>query len=125
MSAVAHYADSSRTFPEVREVPNSDIVSKVARPILLNVLSFGSTAGPSLASKEDRRWSASSSLAADLRVPLSDASIVQSACLARSLSSPKRALSFFQRCCMEIPDEAWAKPSAAISLSAQRPANAL
>src|SRR5262245_11849773 len=50
-----------------REVPNSDIVSKVARPILLNVLSFGSTAGPSLASKEDRRWSASSSLAADDR----------------------------------------------------------
>ena len=46
---------------------NSDIVSKVARPILLNVSSFGSTAGPSLASKEDRRWSASSSLDADDR----------------------------------------------------------
>src|SRR5262245_12954235 len=30
-------------------------------------LSFGSMAGPSLASKEDRRWSASSSLAADDR----------------------------------------------------------
>jgi hypothetical protein len=30
-------------------------------------LSFGSTAGPSLASKEDRRWSASNSLAADDR----------------------------------------------------------
>ena len=45
-----------------------------------------------------------------LRVPLSDASIVQSACFARSLSSPKRALAFFQRCCFEIPDEAWAKP---------------
>ena len=50
-----------------RFVPNSDIVSKVARPILLNVSSFRSTAGPSLASKEDRRWSASSSLAADDR----------------------------------------------------------
>jgi hypothetical protein len=58
---------SSRTLRKGREVPNSDIVSKVARPILLNVSSFRSAAGPSLASKEDRRWSASSSLAADDR----------------------------------------------------------
>jgi hypothetical protein len=57
-----------------------------------------------------------------LRVPLSDASIVQSACLARSLSSPKRALAFFQRCCFEIPDEAWAKP---LLPSACRPSDRL
>src|SRR5262249_26607444 len=39
--------------------------SYFAQPILLNVLSCGPTAGPSFASKEDRRWSASNSPAAD------------------------------------------------------------
>jgi hypothetical protein len=67
MSGLPPKAAVQRTFRIGSFVPNSDIVSKVARPILLNVSSFGSTAGPSLASKEDRRWSASSSLDADDR----------------------------------------------------------
>jgi hypothetical protein len=68
MSAIPPKADIHWYSSDVRFVPNSDIALEYAQLKFLNIgSSLGARAGPSSASKEDWRPSASSSRAADDR----------------------------------------------------------